>query len=81
LMHLAEEDEFMPKAAQAEIEAALADKPNVTIYSYPGQYHAFSRVNGAHYNAEAAALANRRTNEFLDQHLKIPETLRDEDLK
>jgi carboxymethylenebutenolidase len=69
LMHLAEEDEFMSKDAQAEIKAALADKPNITIYSYPGQYHAFSRINGAHYNAEAAALANRRTSEFLRQQL------------
>ena len=35
LMHLAEEDEFISKAAQAEIEAALAKKPNATVYSYP----------------------------------------------
>jgi carboxymethylenebutenolidase len=35
-MHLAEEDEFISKAAQAEIKAALAKKPNTTIYSYPG---------------------------------------------
>ncbi len=58
LMHLAEEDEFISKAAQAEIKAALAKKPNTTVYSYPGQNHAFSRHNGAHYNAAAAALAN-----------------------
>jgi carboxymethylenebutenolidase len=68
-MHLAEEDEFMPMSAQAEIKAALADKRNVTIYSYPGQAHAFSRIGGTHYNARAAALANRRTSEFLRQHL------------
>src|SRR5580693_4319768 len=37
LMHLAEEDEFISKAAQAEIKAALAKKPNATVYSYPGQ--------------------------------------------
>lgn len=70
LMHLADEDEFMPKSAQAEIKSALADRPNVTIYSYPGQAHAFSRHNGAHYNAEAAALANDRTSEFLDRQLR-----------
>jgi carboxymethylenebutenolidase len=70
LMHLAEEDEFISKAAQAEIKAALADKPNVTIFSYPGQWHAFSRHGGAHYDAEAAALAHKRTREFLDQHLR-----------
>src|SRR5216684_7271956 len=70
LMHLAEEDEFISKAAQAEIKTALAIKPNVTIYSYPGQYHAFARHNGAHYNAAAAALANGRTSEFLHQRLR-----------
>jgi carboxymethylenebutenolidase len=42
----------------------------VTIYSYPGQWHAFTRINGVHYNAEAAALANARTNEFLNQQLR-----------
>jgi carboxymethylenebutenolidase len=70
LMHLAEEDEFISKTAQAEIKTALASKPNATVYSYPGQRHAFARHNGTHYNAEAAALANRRTREFLDQHLR-----------
>jgi len=70
LMHLGEEDEFISKAAQSEIKQALADKPNATIYSYPGQRHAFSRNNGAHYDAAAAALANARTNEFLNQRLR-----------
>src|SRR5580693_364723 len=72
LMHLAEEDEFISKAAQAEIKAALAKKPNTTVYSYPGQNHAFSRHGGAHYNAEAAALAHERTREFLNQQLRRP---------
>jgi carboxymethylenebutenolidase len=70
LMHLAEEDEFISKPAQAEIKTALARKPNVTVYSYPGQHHAFARHNGAHYNAAAAALANGRTSEFLHQQLR-----------
>jgi carboxymethylenebutenolidase len=69
LMHLAEEDEFISKAAQAEIKEALAQKPNAIVYSYPGQYHAFSRHNGAHYDAAAAELANKRSFEFLRQHL------------
>ena len=70
LMHLAEEDEFISKPAQAEIKTALARKPNATVYSYPGQHHAFARHNGTHYNAVAAALANRRTSEFLHQQLQ-----------
>ena len=70
LMHLAEEDEFISKAAQAEIKAAVARKPNATVYSYPGQSHAFSRHNGKHYNAAAAHLANGRTSEFLKHELR-----------
>jgi carboxymethylenebutenolidase len=70
LMHLAEEDEFISKPAQAEIRAALAKKPNATVYSYPGQNHAFSRHGGAHYNAEAAALARERTYAFLNRQLR-----------
>jgi carboxymethylenebutenolidase len=70
LMHLGEEDEFISKPAQAEIKAALASKPNATVYSYPGQRHAFARHNGAHYNAAAAKLANGRTSEFLHQQLR-----------
>jgi carboxymethylenebutenolidase len=69
LMHLGEEDEFISKAAQARIKAALADKPNAIVYSYPGQRHAFARHKGAHYDAAAAALANGRTAEFLHRHL------------
>src|SRR5271167_1882978 len=69
LMHHGEEDEFISKTAQAQIKAALAKKPNATVYSYPGQSHAFSRHNGLHYNATAAMLANGRTSEFLHQQL------------
>src|ERR1700758_4734901 len=70
LMHLGDEDEFISKAAQAEIKTALASKANATVYSYPGQRHAFARHNGTHYNAAAAALANGRTSEFLHRQLR-----------
>jgi carboxymethylenebutenolidase len=70
LMHLAEEDEFISKPAQAAIKAALASKSKATVYSYPGQHHAFARHNGTHYNAAVAALANGRTSEFLHEHLR-----------
>jgi carboxymethylenebutenolidase len=55
-MHIAEEDEFISKAAQAKIKGALAKKPNATVYTYPGRSHAFSRHDGTHYNAAAAHL-------------------------
>src|SRR5271168_3361 len=69
LMHLGEEDEFISKAAQAQIKAALAGKPKATVYSYPGQHHAFARHKGAHYDPAAATLANGRTTEFLHRQL------------
>jgi carboxymethylenebutenolidase len=70
LMHLAEEDEFISKQARQEIKTALASKPKATVYSYPGQHHAFARHNGAHYDASAATLANGRTYEFLNRELR-----------
>jgi carboxymethylenebutenolidase len=71
LMHLAEEDEFITKDAQAQIKAALKAVPSATVYSYPDQNHAFARHTGLHYNAEAAALANGRTVAFLADNLHL----------
>lgn len=69
LMHLAEEDEFIPKEAQARIKGALAGRANIEIHSYPGCAHAFARHGGLHYDANAAVLANGRSWQFLRRHL------------
>jgi len=69
LMHIAEEDQFVPKAAQAVILAALKDHPNVEVHTYPGCDHAFAREGGEHFNAEAAKLANGRTLQFFQRTL------------
>jgi carboxymethylenebutenolidase len=47
LMHLADQDEFISKEAQAKIKAKLSDKPNAVICSYPGCNHALARHTGA----------------------------------
>lgn len=70
LVHLAEEDEYIGKAAQAEIREALAHRPDVQVYSYPGCAHAFARHRGIAYDLAAAALANGRSANFLVRHLK-----------
>ena len=70
LMHLGEEDEFISKDAQARIKAALGHNPSVEIHSYPGQMHAFAPHTGTHYNEQAAALANGRTEAFFEKYLK-----------
>lgn len=70
MLHVAEEDQFVPKEAQAKIKAHLSDSPHVTIHSYPGRDHAFARVGGKHYDKAAADSANQRTAEFFKQHLR-----------
>lgn len=70
LLHIAEEDEFVPKDAQTRVKDALAGHPLVTMYSYPGMPHAFARVDGIHYDGAAATLANGRTSDFMTRHLK-----------
>jgi carboxymethylenebutenolidase len=69
LLHIAEEDQFVPKEAQKVILQALKDHPLVEIYTYPGCDHAFARVGGAHYNDEAAKQAHSRTRQFFQKHL------------
>ncbi|SFM69076.1 dienelactone hydrolase family protein [Variovorax sp. OV329] len=70
IVHLAEEDEYIGKPAQRQIREALADRPMVQLFSYPGCGHAFARHRGMAFDAEAAALANRRTRDFLAVYLK-----------
>jgi len=64
LMHIAEEDQFVPKDAQAIILQALKDHPQIEIHTYPGRDHAFARVGGEHYHEADAKLANGRTLQF-----------------
>ncbi|MGJ7493094.1 dienelactone hydrolase family protein [Variovorax sp. ZT4R33] len=70
LMHLGEEDEFIPKPAQQRIVDALAGRPNVEVYRYPGCMHAFARHGGTHYDAAAARLAHLRTFDFFQARLQ-----------
>ena len=69
LMHMASEDQFVPKEAQEKIKAGLADHPNVTLHVYEGNDHAFAREGGAHYDAEAASAANERSAAFFKENL------------
>jgi carboxymethylenebutenolidase len=69
LMHIAEEDAFVPKAAQAAIHDAFKSHPKVQIHTYPGRDHAFAREGGEHYHAADAATAERRTLDFFKGNL------------
>jgi carboxymethylenebutenolidase len=69
LLHIATEDEFVPKADQAKVHAALDKNPKVTLHDYPGQGHAFARIGGKHYHQASADLAGRRSLDFFKKHL------------
>lgn len=69
MLHIAEEDKFVDKAAQGKVKAHFANSHHVTIHSYAGMDHAFARVDGTSFNADAAKLANERTLEFLKKAL------------
>lgn len=71
LLHVAEEDKFVSKDAQAVITDGLKNNPHVTLHSYPGVNHAFARSGGEHYDEAAAQLANERTAAFITQHLEL----------
>ena len=61
ILHIAQNDQFVPTEAQALIVAALKNHPHVELYTYPGRDHAFARKGGEHYHAADAAAANART--------------------
>ena len=69
LLHIAEEDGFVPKDAQAQIHAALDSNGLVSLHDYPGVDHAFARRGGEHYDEAAANLAIGRSQEFFQANL------------
>jgi carboxymethylenebutenolidase len=68
-MHLAGDDEFMPKEARRSITAALASNSKCELLLYPGCRHAFSRHGGMHFDADAARDSRARTLEFFNRSL------------
>lgn len=69
MLHVAEEDQFVPKPAQAVLTQGLSGNHMVTIHTYAGRDHAFARKGGAHYDAADAALAEHRTIAFFEANL------------
>lgn len=69
LLHVAAKDQFVPPDAQAQVAAAMGPNPHATMLTYAGQDHAFARVGGAHFHADAARSANAATLAFFKAHL------------
>jgi carboxymethylenebutenolidase len=68
-LHIAEEDQYISKAAQATIIAALRNRSLAEIFTYPGRDHAFARKGGEHYDEVDAERAWGRTLAFFRGHL------------
>ncbi|MDY0008542.1 MAG: dienelactone hydrolase family protein [Bdellovibrionales bacterium] len=69
LLHIAEQDKFVPPDAQKKILDALLNKENITLHVYQGVDHAFARKGGDHYDGAMAETANDRTRRHLKTHL------------
>ncbi len=69
MLHIATEDEYVPKEQQAAVHAALDGNPKAALFDYQGQNHAFARVGGVHYDKASADLALERTLGFFKENL------------
>lgn len=65
LLHLAELDNYTPAPVIQAIVNNVAQRPGWAYHLYSDCDHAFARPEGAQYNAEAAATAQARSQQFL----------------
>lgn len=70
LLHIAEEDDFVPKPVQQQARDALGGNKQVELAFWPNCGHGFARQGGDHYNAEAAQKADGQSLAFLKKALK-----------
>jgi carboxymethylenebutenolidase len=68
-LHIAEEDEYVDKAAQERILTAVKNHADIAVFTYPDRNHAFARSGGAHYHAADAETANARTLDLFKEAL------------
>jgi carboxymethylenebutenolidase len=69
MLHIAQADEHVPREAQHAIHEAYDAAKMVTLHDYSAAGHAFARRGGANFLPDAAELADRRTLQFLTEHL------------
>lgn len=72
LMHFAENDKYMNGDILKKVKDAVSKNPKIESYIYPGVEHAFSRINGEHFDAAASKQAFERSYKFLDTNLGYP---------
>ncbi|SRR5690554_389909 len=69
LLHIAEDDGFVPHEAQQAMHEGLDGHPKVTLHDYPDEDHGFATEMGKRRSEAAARLADERTAAFFAKHL------------
>jgi carboxymethylenebutenolidase len=69
MLHIAGADHFVPPEQQKAVHDALDGHPKVVLHDYPGEDHGFAAEMGSRRSPAAAELADRRTEEFLAEHI------------
>ncbi len=69
MLHIAGQDQFVPRQAQDTIMDRLGNDQLVTLHRYDERDHAFAREGGQHYHSDDANLANSRTLALFKEHL------------
>jgi len=65
MIHIAEQDEFSKPEIVEAVQKGATGNSHIHTHVYPNVMHAFARVNGVHYDARAATIANGRSAELL----------------
>lgn len=68
LLHIAENDAWVPADARELIQAEAANREGWESYVYEGCDHAFARPKGAHFDAVADGLAVQHSMNFLERY-------------
>lgn len=69
MLHFGLEDPSIPAELRDAVRGVLGGNPRVTIHDYAGAGHGFASTSGRRRNEQAAALADRRTEEFFAEYL------------
>ncbi len=70
ILHIAEEDSFVSKETQLDINECLAANNQITVYNYPKVDHAFARHDGVNFDPAASQIADERTMKCFSEYLK-----------
>jgi carboxymethylenebutenolidase len=69
MLHIAGADHFVTPDQQQAMHEGLSGNSRVTLRDYPGEDHGFAAEMGKRRSAEAARLADSRTEQFFAEHL------------